>query len=130
MKFRLGSAGIVIALLTQPQLLPQTKSRTTVSVPFVGCVSYGQVKVSAAPQGSSKLVAIKSDDAQELAYYESADGIGLLGPRGWFCEGASGSGGPALYLSPKSFQRGPGWKGFDEFAIEVDHTNSENSGRL
>jgi len=75
-------------------------------------------------------VSISAKDAQALAYYRSADGIGLLAPRGWYCEGASGSGGSALYLSPKPIHyRLPGWQGLEGPAIEVDHITSENSGR-
>jgi hypothetical protein len=67
-----------------------------VSVPFVGCASSGQTEVLEAPKGTSKSVPISVKDAQTLAYYKSADGIGLLAPRGWYCEGVSGSGGYAL----------------------------------
>jgi hypothetical protein len=60
----------------------------------------------------------------------SADGIGLLAPRGWYCEGASGSSGCILLLSPKPIDRSaPGWKGFEGPAIEAYHISGENSGR-
>src|SRR5579859_4293614 len=71
------------------------------SVPFIGCASSGQIDTLEAPQGTSRSVPISSKDAQALAYYRSADGIGLLAPRGWYCEGVSGSSGYALFLSPK-----------------------------
>jgi hypothetical protein len=74
MKFRLGTAGIVIALLAPPQLSPQTTKRTTASVPFVGCGSYGMINFSKAPKGVSKSVSINLTEAQTLAYYKSADG--------------------------------------------------------
>jgi len=76
-------------------------------------------------------VAVSPKDAQALAYYRSADGIGLLAPRGWYCEGVSGSGGAALFLSPKPIdldRSRPGWKGFEGPAIEVNHMNNESSG--
>jgi len=65
-----------------------------------------------------------------LAYYKSADGIGLFAPRGWYCEGASGSSGYALYLSPKPIRDSQsGWEGLEGVAIEVDHITSAASGR-
>jgi hypothetical protein len=73
-------------------------------------------------------VPIGTEEAQALAYYESADGIGLLAPRGWYCEGASGSSGAVLYLSPD-----PIWSfrvaGLEGPAIEVYHIDGETSGR-
>jgi len=76
-------------------------------------------------------VPISSKDAQALAYYRSADGIGLLAPRGWYCEGASGSGGYALFLSPTPLHHGlfSGLEGLEGPAIEINHMTSENSGR-
>ena len=69
-------------------------------------------------------------DAQVLAYYESADGIGILAPRGWYCEGASGSGGYALFLAPRPIKNGgSGWEGLDGAAIEVYRMTSGASGR-
>jgi hypothetical protein len=100
-----------------------------VAVPFIGCESSGQTEVLAAPKGVTKFVRVAPKDAQALAYYESADGIGLLAPRGWHCVGRSGSGGWVLYLAPEPFSAsltldlsGP--------AIEVDHMTSENSGKF
>lgn len=73
---------------------------------------------------------ISSTDAKVLAYYKSANGIGVLAPRGWYCEGASGSGGSALFLGPTQIQYGGSrWEGLDGAAIEVNHMTSENSGR-
>jgi hypothetical protein len=76
-------------------------------------------------------VPISSKDAQALAYYRSADGIGLLAPRGWYCEGVSGSGGYALFLSPKPISHGVfGWHGLEGPAIEINHMTSGASGRI
>jgi len=62
-----------------------------------------------------------------LAYYESADGIRLLAPRGWNCQGAWGSEGGRLFLSPEPI---PDTRsGFEGAAIEIDHFTSEASGR-
>jgi hypothetical protein len=104
--------------------------RTAVSVPFVGCASSGQTETFEAPKGTSKSVPISPRDAEALAYYESAAGLGLLAPRNWFCEGASGSGGSVLFLSPKPIQNSQsGWAGLGGTAIEINHTSGENSGR-
>jgi hypothetical protein len=100
------------------------------TVPFVGCVSTGQTESFAAPTGTPKSVPLSFKDATALAYYESADGPGLLAPRSWYCQGASGSGGYALLLSPKPIDHDDtGWKGLDGAAIELNRITSENSGR-
>jgi hypothetical protein len=110
-------------------LLAQTPG-AAVSVPFVGCASSGQLEVLAAPKGTSKYVPISTKDAHSLAYYQSADGIGLLAPRGWYCEGASGSSGYVLFLSPKPIRdTASGWEGLDGAAIVINHITGENSGR-
>jgi len=78
-------------------------------------------------------VPVSPRDAEALAYYKSADGIGLLAPRGWYCEGASGSGGATLFLSPKPIHHNPysGSWGLEGPAIGVDRFTSENgSGRF
>lgn len=69
-------------------------------------------------------MAIRSTEVQVLAYYQAASGIGLLGPRGWHCEGAWGSGGLALFLSPLPIDRGPEGKRFHGHAIEAYHITS------
>ncbi len=104
--------------------------RTAVSVPFVGCASFGQTEKLKAPKGTSRSVRLSHKDAQALAYYKSADGIALLAPRGWYCQGASGSSGSTLYLSPKPIHDSPsGWEGLEGAAIEISRITSENSGR-
>jgi hypothetical protein len=131
-----GTGGIILALSAPPPLFAQATGvaanpqRTAVSVPFVGCASSGQIETLEAPKGTSKSVPISPADADALAYYESADGIGLLAPRNWFCEGASGSGGSALFLSPKPIHHSQsGWEGLEGTAIEINHISGENSGR-
>jgi hypothetical protein len=128
--------GIILALHAQSPLFAQTAGIAVnpqgyaVSVPFVGCESSGQIERLESPKGASKSVPLSPEDAQALAYYESADGIGLLAPRGWYCEGASGSGGYALFLSPKPIHRSTsGWKGLEGAAIEVYHMDGGTSGR-
>ncbi len=101
-----------------------------VSLPYVGCSSFGQSQVLEPPKGTSPPVRISAQDAPALAYYKSADGIAVLAPRGWYCQGVSGSGGAALFLSPKPIvHTSSGWKGLDGEAIEVNVISGENSGR-
>jgi hypothetical protein len=53
-----------------------------------------------------------------------------LAPRGWYCQGVSGSGGAALFLGPKPIvHSSAGWEGFGGAAIEVNDISGENSGR-
>jgi hypothetical protein len=83
-----------------------------------------------APKGTSRSVPISPEDAKGVAYYRSADGIGLLAPRGWYCEGASGSSGYVLFTSPKPIHHSmSGWDGIEGAAIEVDHMYGGTSGR-
>ncbi len=128
--------GIILALCARSPLFAQATGgvastpRPAVSVPFIGCASSGQIERLEAPKGSSRFVPISPKHAQALAYYRSADGIGLLAPRGWYCEGASGSRGYGLSLAPNPINSSlPGWEGFEGPAIEVSHITSQNSGR-
>ena len=126
-------AAAMLALCARLPLFAQAGTmhqRSPVYVPFVGCESGGQTDVLKAPKGTSKAVPISPKVAEMLAYFESADGIGLLAPRGWYCEGASGSSGYVLYLSPKPNDHDlSGWHGLEGPAIGVDHMSNENSGK-
>ena len=64
----------------------------------MGCESSGQTGLLKAPKGASKEVQIDARTAQELAYYEAANGLGVLAPRGWHCYGGSGSSGVDLLV--------------------------------
>jgi hypothetical protein len=100
------------------------------SIPFVGCPSFGMLEVSEAPKGTDELVRISEQDGLALAYYKSADGIGVLAPRGWYCQGASGSGGAALFVGPRPIiHNSSGWEGLGGAVIEVNDISGENSGR-
>jgi hypothetical protein len=130
------TGGIVLASQARCPLFAQTTdiaanaNGAVVSVPFVGCASSGQTETLEAPKGTSRSVPISPKDARALSYYESADGIGLLAPRGWYCEGVSGSGGYALFLTPKPIRHSlSGWEGLEGPAIELNHITGENSGR-
>jgi hypothetical protein len=75
-----------------------------------------------APKGRGRSLPIRSKDALALAYYQTADGLGVLAPRGWYCEGACGSGGCVLALSPSPIERNPPhWAGLGGPAIEISH---------
>lgn len=114
----------------QPGVHKSKQQLTMASIPFVRCPTFGQVETYDAPTGTSQSVPLSKEDAQSLAYYKSADGISVLAPRGWYCQGASGSGGASLYLGPEPITYTPSsWKGLDGAAIEVNHINGENSGR-
>jgi hypothetical protein len=97
-----------------------------VSVPFVGCKSYGQVGPTEAPKGTSRPVPITAQEAQGLAYYRSAQGPAVLAPQGWYCLGISGSSGEGLNVSAQpidgSALEGP--------AIEIFHSLGETLGRF
>jgi hypothetical protein len=110
----------------------------TVTVPFVGCRSDGQVGPLEAPKGARKKVPLSAGAAQRLAWYEAANGYGVLGPRGWNCFGVYGSNGESLFVSPfvsptrideaKFFE--PGGGVFDGSAIQVSVSYGGTSGRF
>jgi hypothetical protein len=93
----------LLAQLATPEAV--SGSHPTVFVPFVGCRSDGQTGPLDAPKRRSKSVLIAAKDAQNLAYYQSAQGIGVLAPRGWQCFGLYGSGGDTLYVTPSPIDR-------------------------
>ena len=105
-----------------------------VSVPFVGCKSDGQLGPMEAPSGKTKSVPIGPQAAQQLAYYESAQGVGVLAPRGWYRFGTYGSGGNFLHLSSQPINSAiiftDKWKGFNGLAIELGYTYGSTSGRF
>jgi hypothetical protein len=88
---------LILAICLTPALGAQSRP---VRVPFVGCESSGQLEALPAPKGKSVPVSLSPAIASRLAYYKSADGFGLLGPRGWSCEGLSGSSGAVLFVAP------------------------------
>jgi hypothetical protein len=107
-----------------------TRPLRPVSIPFIGCPSFGQIEVLEAPKGTSEPVPIREQDGEALAYYKSADGISVLAPRGWYCQGASGSGGTALFLGPRPIvHSSSGWEGLGGAVMEVNDISGENSGR-
>ena len=109
----------------------RTRSAKTVSIPFVGCSSFGQVSSLEAPKGTSVAIRVRQQDGHALAYYKSADGISVLAPRGWYCQGVSGSGGAVLFLAPSPIvHSSSSWQGLSGTVIEVSDISAENSGQI
>lgn len=85
--------GVTALLCAQPPKVKPT------AVTFVGCNSDGQAGPSEAPKGNSVFVSTSREAAEQLAYYKSAMGLGVLAPRGWHCFCVYGSSGAALYVT-------------------------------
>ena len=107
---------------------------STVSIPFVGCASDGQVGPVKPPQGGLKRIPVPATAAPRLAYYSAKGGPGVLGPRGWSCFEAYGSNGNFLYLSPEPINGNvvisDHWKGFTGPAIQISEVYGGTSGRF
>ena len=115
---------VVLVLIYSPALLAQTAR-----VPFVGCESSGQTGLLKAPKGTSKAVQIAARTAQELAYYEAANGVAVIAPRGWYCYGTSGSAGADLLVLPRPMTRAD-WSGTTSQALQVEDLSGDTSGRF
>jgi hypothetical protein len=129
--FLLGSAQWVFA---QPADVKSSGESKLVRVPFVGCASDGQVGPMDAPKGVSMSFPISPAAAKQLAFYQGANGPGVLGPRGWHCFETYGSSGEALFISPEAIDdgriMGNDWKGFSGAAIEFSRRYGDTSGRF
>lgn len=95
-------------------------------VPFAGCATSGQATTLEAPNGIATDVPVMADEAKDLAYYATANGMAVLAPRGWHCTGLHGSGGRALYVTPQPLEV---VKGITGPAVVLDDVSHENSGR-
>jgi hypothetical protein len=126
------SAGSLIA--QQPHQTTASRKQTPVSVPFVGCRSDRQTGPLEAPSGKDPVLAIGAELALQLAYYSSADGFGVVAPRGWYCFGTYGSGGERLFVLPSPIDTGniftDKWSGFLGPAVELAHSYGDTSGRF
>jgi hypothetical protein len=71
------------------------------SVPVIGCPSDGQTGPLEPPAKSVASLDVDPKTAQQLAYYQAAEGPKVLGPRGWYCFGQYGSSGTELIVAPK-----------------------------
>lgn len=122
-----GAIGLV--LFGQPSL----RAQGGISVPFVGCRSDGQVGPIEAPTGISRAVSITAKAARGLSYYRSAQGVGVLGPRGWYCFGVYGSGGETLFVSPHPIEAASVFSTDQRAsgpAIDIHHRLGDGSGRF
>jgi hypothetical protein len=96
------------------------------TVPFVGCESDGQQGPQKAPSGTSRQLPISAESAGRLAFY--------IGPRGWYCLHAYGSGGGLLMVSPVPIDAREVFSTRDDRIggplIELAHYNGGTSGRM
>ena len=124
----------VIVLLGCRLAFSQVATPATTSIPFMGCKSDGQLGPQDAPTGKSIEAVIPAAAAQRLAYYKAESGMGVLGPRGWYCFGTYGSNGDELYVSPTRINSdellSTKRKGFTGPAIEISCEYGGTSGRF
>jgi len=130
---------VVFGICVQPLLFAQSATsappqKLNASVPFVGCESDGQVGPLKAPSGTNKVVPVTNDEASQLAFYKSEQGIGVLAPRGWYCFATYGSNGMALYVSPQPISVAnlfsTNWSGFVGPVVEIAYEYGDTSGRF
>jgi len=117
------------------QGIPKAAKPPQTTVPLIGCPSDGQLGPQEAPKGGPRSVQISPVIARQLAYYSaSADGLGVLAPRGWYCLNLSGSGGGVFYLSTNpiytSLPSPTLNKGFSGPVIELTFNYGESSSRF
>lgn len=87
--------------MAQPPSPRSSGDSRVVAVPFVGCPSDRQLGPMGAPGPPRKPVLLRRATADKLAYYASAQGMGVLAPRGWHCFGIYGAGGESIIVSPE-----------------------------
>jgi len=114
----MSTIALIVAISSRGQNAPP-------SLPFVGCISYGQAEKVEAPKAVSVKRSLSRHDAGRLAYYKSAE-IGLVAPMGWSCEGYSDSSGWGIFLSPEPTKGEPRWPNFKGSAIDLHHISGEN----
>ena len=126
-------ASISVAFFLCPYLFAQSKPETS-KVPFVGCESDGQVGPLDKPTGKSVSEPLVPEVAQQLAYYKTEQGPGVLAPRGWHCFGTYGSNGSSLYVTPdpigSALLFSSTWKGFSGSAVQLSFEYGGTSGRF
>lgn len=118
--------------VAKPPGFPGVVTAAAVSIPFVGCLFKGQAEPIQPPQTATVSVPIGPNAARALAYYGSAVDLGVLGPRGWHCEGLYGSGGYFLFVYPKPIDPrkvfAPDQRGFDGPVIEISERHRDQNG--
>jgi hypothetical protein len=119
---------------SQPQAPSKEPPGTTATVPFVGCPADGQVGPLDPPKGTTQLVHIPNEAAQQLAFYKAEQGFGVLAPRGWHCFETYGSSGSSLFVSPQPIDAKmlflDNWKGFTGPVIQLSAEDGGTSGRF
>ena len=119
-----------LALSAPCSLLAQTP---TISVPFVGCPSDGQVGPVEAPTGTTVSVTTTPEAAQLLAYYKASGDYGALAPRGWHCFRIYGSSGGSLFVTPEPIDASRAFSihggELAGPAVAIEHTYGGTSGR-
>lgn len=114
--------------------LPCMAAAAKSSVSFVGCTSDGQLGPRAAPRGKTRTVDVSPAIAGQLAFYQAAEGSGVLAPRGWHCFGTYGSNGDFLFVVPQRIDRklvlSIGWKGFSGPVVRISDEFGGTSGRF
>lgn len=122
------------ALFAQTNQPAPPIKESSVTVPFIGCKSDGQLGPQAAPNGKSKSISITPQLASQLAFYEAENGPGVLAPRGWNCFGVYGSNGSSLYVTPQQINSqivfADTWSGFAGPAIQLSVSIGDTSGRF
>jgi hypothetical protein len=108
-----------------------------VSVPFVGCLSDGQLGPQAAPAAPKTAPSARPSVAARLAYYSASDGdetFGALAPRGWHCFGLYGSNGTTLIVTPEPHSATdllqPNAPGLTGPAVQLSVSEGGTSGRF
>lgn len=90
--------GLSLSICLLSAGLSCTALAQTASVPFVGCVSDGQMGLTPAPK-PSETPRLPVAMASRLAWYSSGE-LAALAPRGWHCLGLEGSNGSMLLIVP------------------------------
>ena len=124
-------ASVACTFLLTPSLFAATAERAAIA--FIGCRSDGQLGPQPAPHRVAKQLAVTSNEAQHLAYYQAKDGPGVLAPRGWHCFGTYGSNGSTICVSPDQLNRtllfAKDRKGFKGPIVQLSNNYGGTSGR-
>ncbi|HLY55711.1 MAG TPA: hypothetical protein VKS60_09150 [Stellaceae bacterium] len=128
----LGMLAAAMCIWPAPAEAGPTDSGTSVSVPYVGCPSDGQVGPFPAPTGPGQSLPLDKKIAEQLAVYSEHQGLRVLGPAGWHCAGIYGSNGAALLVTPQAItpQELLSSKSFDGPAIQLSWRSGGTSGRF
>ena len=133
-RLRTPATAVFFVLAICTHLPISAQSRTSATVPFIGCKSDGQVGPLAAPTGQPKAVMIAPGLAAHLAYYQAENGPGVLAPLGWHCFGVYGSNGSSLFVTPQALTPelvfSDNWNGFSGPAIQLSVSLGGTSGRF